>query len=54
MIKFETQNSNYCATSNGILIEAPNINVALIRLAMEHDLDKVSVIYISKSEDKDD
>lgn len=45
--KFEIHNSNE------ILIDAPNINIALIRLAMEHNLNKVTIIYISNQEDEE-
>lgn len=56
MIKFEFDlcgdavwNSDYAVT-----IEAPNMNVALMNLALSHDLTRVRTIYTKTNEDDED
>lgn len=46
-INFELCGGMFDKTIKTISVEAPNINTAFIKLAMEHDLDDISSIYIS-------
>lgn len=36
------------------IIEAPNLNVAIMKLAMEHDLSDLNTIYIGRKDEDDD
>ena len=54
-IRFELDGEYEWQPSEKVTIEAPNINVALLKLASNHDLSAIYTIYIShENEESDD
>ena len=52
--QFDITNGTWGNDDEACNIEAPNLNVAVMKLAMEHDLSDANAIYIGRKDEDED